>query len=233
MNRFFTDKFNGENFIIDDPGDVKHITKVLRLREGEVVEIVHDGTEYTAEISEIDSEITLFSLGETGIKRESDLEITVIQGLPKGERLDYVLMKNTELGVNKFYLIEMERSVAKLKRDKSDRFRKIVREAAKQSKRTAVPDVCTFSNLMTIDYGKFDIVYVLYEGRPEDRIVEVSGYNKIALIVGPEGGISDDEMEYLSKIENVKVVTLGNRILRTETASVSAVSIIQHLMGDM
>lgn len=250
MHKFFTSKdlINGDIAkIIGD--DVKHIYKVLRLEEGEEV-IINDseGNEYLAKINSITKqEVTLDIDQKLDINNESDIKIYLYQGLPKAQKMDLIVQKGTELGVTQFIPTITHRVDVKLKGDfkKLDRLNRIALEAAKQSKRTIVPKVTepiefeeAIEKIMDLD-----LVIVPYENAEgfgiktlisdlKNNKVLLDDIKTIGIFVGPEGGIEEDEIIKL-KEKGAYIVTLGSRILRTETAGFVASSLIQYELGDL
>ena len=250
MHKFFTPKDlinNDEAKILGD--DVKHIYRVLRLEEGDKV-IINNcaGEEFLGEISNItNQEVSLKIIEKLNTNNESAVKIYLFQGLPKAQKMDLIVQKGTELGVLEFIPTITERVDVKLKGEfkKLDRLNRIALEAAKQSKRSIIPTVTepiSFND--AIDRMKsMDLVIVPYENAQNFGIktlinkfrnenVDLSSIVKIGIFIGPEGGIEDFEIEKL-KNEGAYIVTLGNRILRTETAGFVAASLIQYELSDM
>ena len=250
MHKFFTPKDlinNDEAKILGD--DVKHIYRVLRLEEGDKV-IINNcaGEEFLGEISNITKqEVSLKIIEKLNTNNESAVKIYLFQGLPKAQKMDLIVQKGTELGVLEFIPTITERVDVKLKGEfkKLDRLNRIALEAAKQSKRSIIPTVTepiSFND--AIDRMKsMDLVIVPSENAQNFGIktlinkfrnenVDLSSIVKIGIFIGPEGGIEDFEIEKL-KNEGAYIVTLGNRILRTETAGFVAASLIQYELSDM
>ena len=245
MHKFFTPS----NYISDNKGkivgeDVKHIYKVLRLTEGEEVILNNcEGIEYLAKINEVTkSEVTLDIIEKLDINNESDVEIVLFQGMPKAQKMDLIVQKGTELGIGKFIPVITERVDVKLKGDfkKLDRLNRIALEACKQSKRSIIPDVLKpieFEELLD-QINTFDLVVVPYENREDYGIkalmkdIDKKSIKRIGIIVGPEGGFEEEEIERL-KDAKAFIITLGKRILRTETAGFVATSLLQYELGDL
>ena len=245
MHKFFTPS----NYISDHKGkivgeDVKHIYKVLRLTEGEEVILNNcEGIEYLAKINEVTkSEVTLDIIEKLDINNESDVEIVLFQGMPKAQKMDLIVQKGTELGIGKFIPVITERVDVKLKGDfkKLDRLNRIALEACKQSKRSIIPEVLKpieFEELLD-QINTFDLVVVPYENREDYGIkalmkdIDKKSIKRIGIIVGPEGGFEEEEIERL-KDAKAFIITLGKRILRTETAGFVATSLLQYELGDL
>ncbi|QUH26913.1 16S rRNA (uracil(1498)-N(3))-methyltransferase [Serpentinicella alkaliphila] len=251
MNRFFVspnqiNRDKNEITIVDE--DVKHISKVLRLYNGDEIE-VSDGMEYVyiAEISDINkNEVLATIISSEKITTESNINITLFQSIPKSTKMDYIVQKATELGVKNIVPIISERTIVQFSNDKDaekkrERWEKIVQEAAKQSKRGIVPNVeepITFKKSIQ-RVNDYDLNLLAYEKESNIGLKKViekySGVESIVNIgvwIGPEGGFDDKE---ISLLENIKVetITLGPRILRTETAGAALISALMYSLGDL
>ena len=246
MDRFFVGKnnINLENkTCIIEGEDVKHISKVLRCRIGEELEICdNDNNEYICEITNIDkSQVELNILERVDIKRESDLKIKVYQGLPKGPKMEMILQKLTEVGVDEIILVQTKRTVVKVDDKKEDkkieRWERIIYEAAKQSKRGKIPKlrgVLSFREALA-DMKENDFNIAPYENERTKSIkqaIKGININNIGIFVGPEGGFEDTEIQDIEEIGG-QSVSLGPRILRTETASLVASSIVLYELSDL
>lgn len=246
MDRFFTPKNNinlEQNTCIIEGEDVKHISRVLRSRENDKLEVCDmDNNEYICEIREINKDNILLDIIEkVNIKRESNLKVKLYQGMPKGTKMELILQKLTEIGVDEIVLVQAKRSVTKIDNKKEDkkieRWERIIYEAAKQSKRGKIPKltgVLTFKEALA-DMQNNDLNICPYENERTISIKEAikdSSANTIGIFVGPEGGFEEEEVEKIQEIDG-KVVSLGPRILRTETASVVASSIVLYELSDL
>lgn len=249
MHKFFTPKelINGDVAkIIGD--DVKHIYKVLRISEGEKVVLNNcEGIEYLAKVTSVDKqEVLLEILEKLDLNNESDIKVYLFQGLPKSQKMDLIVQKGTELGINEFIPIITHRVDVKLKGEfkKLDRLNRIALEAAKQSKRSIVPRVSEpleFEQMLE-RMNSLDLIIVPYENannfgiktlinqlRKDESAEKIKS---VGIFVGPEGGIEEIEIEKL-KLKGAHIVTLGKRILRTETAGFVATSLIQYELSDL
>ena len=246
MDRFFVDKKNiniENNTCIIEGEDVKHISKVLRCRIGEELEVCdNNNNEYICEITNIDkNQVELNILEKVDIQRESDLKIKVYQGLPKGPKMEMILQKLTEVGVDEIILVQTKRTVVKVDDKKEDkkleRWERIIYEAAKQSKRGKIPTlrgVLTFKEALA-DMKKNDFNIAPYENEKTKSIkqaIKGVNINNIGIFVGPEGGFEETEIEAIEEIGG-QSVSLGPRILRTETASLVASSIVLYELSDL
>lgn len=245
MRRFFID----EKAIADGTATITgnlfcHMTRVLRLKIGTRI-ILSDGLgrRHSGIIEAVGKENLLVRLQESSLEpgRPTRPLITLYQGLPKGSKMEFILQKCTELGADSFVPYISERSVAKLPKDREaeriERWRRIIREAARQSNRTSVPllsPVKDFSELVgTADQA---VKLLLWEEETSNRLRSVLGSlprpDSVALLVGPEGGLSREEAA-AAEASGFIPVTLGTRILRTETAGIALLAVLQFYWGDM
>lgn len=246
MDRFFVDKSNIDlenGTCIIEGEDVKHISKVLRCKVGEKLEICDkDNSEYVCEITDISkNQVDLNIIEKNEIKRESDLKVKLYQGLPKSTKMEFILQKLTEVGVDEIILVSTKRSVVKVDDKKEgkklERWERIIYEAAKQSKRGKIPTlrgVLSFDEALD-DMKNNDMNICPYENEKTVSIksaIRKADINNIGIFVGPEGGFEEEEIQTLQDIDS-KVVSLGPRILRTETASVVASSIVLYELSDL
>ncbi|MBW6408511.1 RsmE family RNA methyltransferase [Clostridium weizhouense] len=250
MHKFFTPACNitqTEGKIIGE--DVKHIYKVLRLSEGEKVVLNNcEGTEYLGEIAFVGKqEVVVNIINVLDIDNESKVKITLFQGLPKGQKMDLIVQKGTELGITEFVPTITSRVDVKIKGEfkKLDRLNRIALEASKQSKRSIIPkvrEVINFDEALE-ELIKMDLLLVPYENAEEFGIktlvkelnkkgLDINNIKNIGILIGPEGGFEEEEINIL-KEKGAYIVTLGNRILRTETAGFVATSLIQYELGDL
>ena len=176
--------------------------------------------------------------------KESTLYINIVQALPKADKMDFIIQKCTELGVKEFTPLALKRCVVKI--DSKDEQKKIlkwqkqVEVASKQCGRDIVPKVNKIYNINTIQdlLKNYDLVLLAYENEKDNTLKnEIEKINKkedasIAIIIGPEGGLEQTEVDFL-KQNGAKVVTLGNRILRTETVAMAVTSILMYELGDL
>ena len=245
MHKFFTPS----EYIFEDTckivgEDVKHIYKVLRLTEGEEVVLNNcEGTEYLAKIKEITkSEVTLDIIEKLNVNNESNVEIVLFQGMPKAQKMDLIVQKGTELGISEFIPLITERVDVKLKGDfkKLDRLNRIALEACKQSKRSVIPKVLNPIKLDELinEINTFDLIIVPYENKEDYGIkglmkdINIENIKRVGIVIGPEGGFCESEIKKL-KDGGAYIITLGKRILRTETAGFVVTSLIQYELGDL
>lgn len=244
MYRFFVniDQIHGENIKIIG-NDVKHIKNVLRLKIHDRIEIVCNGEIYISEISEIASDFIMTNIiGGFPGKNEAPVDIVLYQGIAKGDRMDYIFQKGVEIGIKEFYPIIMDRTVVKIQSKKKEenkliRWRGIVEEAAKQSKRDILPivnNIIDFNEMINILQNQNNIIVPYEEEQSQDLREFFHGEEtgKVHIIIGPEGGFEEYEIEMLRNIGG-KIITLGPRILRTETAGLVVSSIVLYEFGGL
>lgn len=241
MPKFFvTNNEIIDNIIKITGEDVNHIANVLRKQIGDTLNICNTSTSdnFLCQIEKLNKEEIECKIIE---KRQSETEpntyITLFQGLPKAEKMDLIIQKCTEIGVSNFVPISMERCVVKLdnkaENKKIFRWQKIAETAAKQSGRDIIPKIENLINLKKVCnlIKKYDIVLLAYENEKENTLkmalntIRNKDNAKIGIIIGPEGGITTEEVKELVESGAI-TVTLGNRILRTETVGISMASII-------
>lgn len=245
MHKFFVPQENIKNNVAEIQGDdIKHILKVLRLQEGEVVSINNcNGEEFSGKIINTDKKAVLVRLEEKlPINNESHLQVYLYQGLPKSSKMDLIVQKNTELGISAITPVITQRVVVKSELGefkKVDRWQRIALEACKQSKRSLIPSIDTpieFSD-MEARLKDVDLIIVPYENAEGYGIKAAVAnikekVNKAAIVIGPEGGFEKEEIQRL-KLLGAQVVTLGPRILRTETAGFTALALVMYELGDL
>lgn len=231
-----------EKEIIITGSDVNHIKNVLRMRVGEEMRISDNaGSDFYCAIKNFESEKIVLTVLREAEGTEPSLKITLFQGLPKGDKMELVIQKAVELGVSEIIPVAMKHCVVKLdeKRAKSkqSRWQAIAESAAKQSKRSIIPTVgMPMEFAQAVAYaGKLDIRILPYENqRGMEHTREVFGSiakgASVGIFIGPEGGYDSTEIE-LAK-EDMEMVSLGSRILRTETAGLCALSMLQYAVED-
>ena len=236
MQRYFG-RIMGKQVLLEDD-DIYHLTRVMRCRVGDNIEVVSDGQVYLAVVNHF-RPLEILLVRKLREDNELPNRVILIASLIKGDKMDIVLQKATELGVSEIVLLESERTVVKFKRDDKEvklrRFRRILKEAAEQSKRTQIPrldNIITIRNLRDIEAS---VKMVAYEGEAgstasfNKHLANIKPKQSIAILIGPEGGFSEDEIEY-AKYYKFKPVSLGKRILRAETAAIYALSVISNTL---
>lgn len=234
-----------ENQIIIDTEDVSHISRVLRLGEGDVLTVCDSqGTDYEAEIVSLGQrEIVCKINSRSASASEPNIRVTLFQGLPKASKMEYIIQKTTELGISEIVPVKLTRCVVKIdnKKDeakKLERWQKISESAAKQSGRGIIPKI---SQIMTLDEiieksKEFDLFFVPYECEEQKKLREVllskKDVKSVGFLIGPEGGFDIAETEKLRNA-GIDTVTLGKRILRTETAGEAVLAMTMYEIGDI
>ena len=221
---------------------MNHIKNVLRCQKGEHIEICNSETSknYLCEINKIEKEeIECNILENLRSNVETDIKVTIFQGLPKADKMEYIIQKSVELGAYDITPVEMKRCIVKLnekdKEKKIQRWQKIAEVAAKQCKRDIIPKINNITNVKLICniIQNYDIILVAYEKEKErtlkSELKKIKEYNQknIGIIIGPEGGLDEDDVKLLEE-SGAKVITLGNRILRTETVALNVFSNIMY-----
>ncbi|WP_415928973.1 RsmE family RNA methyltransferase [Zhenpiania hominis] len=241
MSKFFVDASDvqGGSIFIRSKEDVRHIVKVLRLKEGAEIEISDSAQwEYTARICFIgEDEVEAEILDKQKFAREPELQVTLFQGIPKQSKMETIIQKCVELGVYEVVPVFMERTVVVDRGKfykKQERWQKISAEAVKQCRRGIIPEIGDARNFkeMVKALDGFDRIVFPYENETGRTIKDcLRGFEakprRVALIIGPEGGFSDEEARQL-KERGADCVSLGKTILRTETAGPAAMAMLMY-----
>jgi len=242
MPKYFVEPENiKDNSIIITGEDVKHISTVLRAKIGNTLEVCNGCSEdFECKIKEISKEqIELEIVSKAPCYAEPKTKITLFQGLPKADKMELIIQKCVEIGIDKIVPVATERAVVKLndkeKVKKVERWQKISLSAAKQSGRGIIPKIeNVISYNEAIKEGKaLQNAVILYENEEKRELKEILKNIKgeeIGIFIGPEGGFSDEEINK-AKAEGIGTVSLGERILRTETAAVVATAIFLYELG--
>lgn len=245
MHRFFVPQLYNEEMYIGGV-DARHISKVLRMQPGDKLQIVSDdGVSAMAEITAIASErVSVRCLEKLAESHEPRVRLVLAQGLAKGEKMDFIIQKAVEMGAYSVIPVAMEHSVVRLDGAKAakkvERWQKIAESAAKQSKRDIIPQVQQVQSMAEM-LANCDCTTKIIAYECEDRLSlkaalkaaeAAGGIKELLLIIGPEGGISEGELE-LARQAGAVPVSLGRRILRAETAGLVAISAIFYETGDL
>ncbi len=241
LHRFFVEPDQvTDGTIIINGDDVKHISKVLRLHENDNITVCDcDGFDYTCKIQSISSdEVVAAIIEKTPSGAEPPVNVTIYQGMPKSDKMDYIVQKCVELGAVAVVPVITKRTIAipKDETKKIARWQKIAAEAAKQSGRGIIPDVesvVSFKDMIE-NLSPDDLNILPYESEKDlslKNILDNTDRKNINIIIGPEGGFDDSEI-ILAKEKNINIVTLGPRILRTETAPLAALAAVMYQLGD-
>lgn len=237
MNRIFTDSPPNQDVFSIEGKDAHHLLNVLRVQKDEKIEIIFNGQVYIAEIESIQSNCLDARIKEIDrTEYESPLKIHLFQSYLKSDKMDWVIQKAVELGVSEITPIFTKRTIVKLTpskiKNKMKRFEKIIESAAKQSKRVITPTIHQACDLEELEFNDFTILAYEEENESISNILSKNDFHKVNIILGPEGGFEKSEVNLLAS-KNAKSVSLGKRILRAETATISLISILQYLKGDL
>lgn len=244
MPRFFvkTEQIN-QPYIYIKNEDVNHIKNVLRKKVEDKIEVCNQetGDAYLCEIEQLDDNEILTKIIEKLNETETNIKIDIYQGLPKAEKMELIIQKSVELGVNSIIPVSLKRCVVKLEgkdqNKKIERWQKIAESAAKQCGRNIIPKIENIIKIKQFEElsKNYDSLIVAYENEKEytlkQEIQKIKQSNKkelkIAVVIGPEGGLAEEEIETL-KNYGANIVTLGKRILRTETVALNILSILMY-----
>lgn len=245
MQRYFINenKWLDDDMVTITDEDAKHIALVMRMKEGNEIICVHpNGQAAICLIMSIEKNCVTAKVKQM-LEGHSELpiQVTIVQGLPKGSKIDFILQKGTELGASTFQFFPAERSVAKWDEKKAKqkivRFEKIVKEAAEQSHRNIIPTINKVTSLATVLKSCEAADYILFADEELAKKTDAPSLQailqaidvgtKIYIVIGPEGGLTDNERTLLMN-HGANAVRLGPRILRTETAALYALSVISY-----
>lgn len=245
MARFFvlSEQAEGDRITITGP-DVKHIGRVLRLGPGDPVTCVDEtGRELTAVIKEINNNAVVCAItGETMSLAEPPVKVTLCQGLPKGEKMEFIIQKCSELGVHRIIPVNCARTVVRLDDKKAAqrqvRWQRVAEEAAKQARRGNIPQVAELTDFTAaLSQAPPDALALLpweEEGQAglKAALREYCAGSEVWIFIGPEGGFTTEEANQ-ARQAGCRTVTLGPRILRTETAAIAALTLVMYELGDI
>lgn len=234
MQRYFV-KEKEENNLILTNDDLHHIKNVMRNKSGDLIECIYNDELYICKINDpTNNKVTIIEQKEDN--NELSIDITIAIALVKEQKMDLILQKLTELGVNRIIPVKMERSIIKLDdkkfEKKKERWEKICKEASEQSKRNKIPEITkimTIKELTNLEYDyKFICSTKIKENLVNNYLQPLNKCAKIIFTIGPEGGISTKEEDFLIS-KGYTPISLGSRIMRVETAAIYIASIINFL----
>ena len=242
LSRVYLDSPLALNAVISLPKEIAHyLSNVLRLSVGDQLLVFNSQQgEFRARLisvakRKVDIELLEKNRGVHDLARRASLSIHLILGLSRGDRMDFAVQKSTELGVNEITPTYTEYGEVRLKPErvtkKLQHWQKIAISACEQSGRVDVPVINKPISLMELSLGEYVNKWML-EPSGSDALPQSIAENNIALLVGPEGGFSENEIAW-AQCNDFQILALGSRILRTETAPVAAIAILQHKYGDM
>lgn len=246
LQRYFVspNQWNDSHVVIQGD-DAAHIAKVMRMKPGEKVICSNgEGVDFIVELQTVsNSEVVARQIEKLENNREPSIQVTIAQGLAKGDKMDLVIQKGTEIGMAKLIPFSSSRAIVQLDAKKEskriERWEKIAKEAAEQSHRSIIPEisaVLTWKELIQ-SQKHVDLKLVAYENESTLSIQKAltsapEGVKNIILVIGPEGGLSEEEVNFA--VENgFQSVQLGKRILRTETAGLVGLSCLLYHYGEM
>lgn len=245
MSRYFVNNTQiTENKITIIGEDYQHLKKVLRAIKGDFITVCCDGFDYTAEINEISNDyISSIIIDKKLNLTEPALKVTLYQGLPKADKMELIVQKCIELGINEIVPVITERCISKINTDKDarnkiSRWQKIALEAAKQCNRGIIPRIGMPIKFNAATYlaSKMDLSVIPYEKESATGFKNVVSSGKsittASIFIGPEGGFTEQEI-LLAESQGIRKITLGPRILRTETAGMVALSLMMYELGDV
>ncbi len=233
MQRYFAQAKNSNSFVLNSD-DLFHIKTVMRMVDGDLIEVVHQNDVYICSLNNVNDDIKIIIVKKLENIVKKDVEIVLAIPLVKEQKMDFILQKSTELGVKKIIPFIAERSIIKLTDDKEQnkikRWQKICKEASEQSKRVDIPVVTNVKSLK--DLIDFDGQKIVCSTKKDVNSVKLFLQkqiycDKLLLVIGPEGGLSEKEETYLVNHDFYQV-TLGNRIMRVETVPLFLLSIINY-----
>ena len=220
--------------------DEKHIKTVLRAREGEEVTLCDgEGMDYLCRIASLERGVLLDVLSKTPCETEPEIRLTLYQGLPKADKMEWIIQKCVEIGIDRIVPVATERAIVKLDKKegkKLERWQKIAEAAAKQSRRAIIPEVASVSDFSqgVKAAQKMEVKLIPYElaqdtAKTAELLQGIAPGQDIAVFIGPEGGFEPSEIT-LALESGVEPITLGRRILRTETAGLTVLSWMIYLL---
>ena len=243
MHLFYVEEenINRESSLVTITGeDVNHIKNVLRLKQNEKITVCNgQGTDFLCIIEQVkDKEVEVKILEEYSSTGELGTKIYLFQGLPKKDKMELVIQKATELGAAYIVPVMNKRSVVKLEDSKKEekkltRWNQIAVSGAKQCKRGVIPEVLPvmkYEKALEFATDKCDMIIVPYENErgveyTKEVLASIKGKGSVGIFIGPEGGFEEEEID-MAKVKAAHIVSLGNRILRTETAALAAMTMV-------
>ena len=231
LQRYFSKQKIDNTFILNND-DYYHIKTVMRMKNNDNIEVVYEEIPYLCENTNIENDIKIKIVKELDVIKDKMPYVTILIPILKEQKMDYILQKATELGVNEIIPVIMERSIVKVNEKelkKLERWNRIVKEASEQSHRNTIPKIDKIEKVNTLKLNGLNLVCSTVEKQNTIKKVFKNNYNCdiINMLIGPEGGISPKEEEIL--INNGFIpVSLGNRIMRVETVPLYLMSIINY-----
>jgi len=236
MQRYFVEKMNVEKKTAAISGaDFEHIKNVFKSKPGDSLIVCHEGNCFKAIIKSFKEDEVLCSLENKLESPTRDYQITIAQGIIKHGRFEYMLQKSAELGADYIIPIMSQYSIVKLNSQEAstdiERWNKITKDASEQAHRKTKCMVLPIEELHALKFKSYDIVLVAYEKENMSHSLKYilqKKFKNLLIVIGPEGGLSDEEIQFLSGYGNVEFIGLGHRILRSETASSYILSVLNY-----
>lgn len=237
MQRYFIEQLDINNNSCEiKTQDVHHIKNVMRNKVGdEIIVCDSNGVCFISRITDISNTVKC-ALKESVQSNDLPVNVDIAQALIRRERFEYMIQKSTELGVRNIIPVKMRNSIIKLDSKKQDkkieRWNILAKEASEQSHRNILSHVDNIHTLKEINYEHYDLVLVAYEKENSSTVLKSllsNFYQNILIVIGPEGGFTEQEIQYLESIKNSHLVGLGKRILRSETASSYILSVLSYV----
>ncbi len=236
MFNFFIDgKTDSDDSFVITGEDFFHIKNVLRMKVGDVLLVSNNGASHLCTIKSFNqNSVVVDTVRKNYQSTDLPIKIYLFQGLPKSDKMELIIQKTVELGVSGIYPVQMRRSIVKLdkKNAKTARWQAIAESAAKQSKRSVIPtvyDAIDFKDALNVikDLDLFILPFESKNGMEDTKnaLSLIKGQMSIGVMIGPEGGFDDAEVEQAEKL-GAKIISLGQRILRTETAAITSLSML-------
>ncbi|MDC9725915.1 MAG: 16S rRNA (uracil(1498)-N(3))-methyltransferase [Gammaproteobacteria bacterium] len=239
ITRFYCPELNTDNELFTLPDAAhRHAVKVLRLKQGDLLRLFDGrGLEVEASLEHVSKRESSVRLGERiDVHNESPLNITLLQGISRGERMDYALQKAVELGVNKIIPVVTERCNVQLSGGRSDKrlahWQGVMISACEQSGRSILPELMQIQSLEDALNENKVICQLVLDPLADIGFIGLEKQKDIALVIGPEGGFSEQEIAQANSA-GFQSIRFGPRILRTETATVAALAVVQTMWGDL
>lgn len=240
MQRYFINQNLEDNIIIIDSEILHHVGIVMRNRSGDQIGLINNGVDVIYDITSISKDEIYLKKAKVQNTRNPELKINVdfAIGFLKKDNFELAIQKLSECGVNNIIPVNFIRSVVKVDDKKwpkkKKRYEAILKSASMQSQRNKIPTLSDIKTLKSINYSKYDLVITCYEKEEAKLLTKINNdiinSNNILVIIGPEGGLDIQEVDYLNELDNNQTVTLGNRILRAETAIISSMFLISMLI---
>lgn len=247
MHRFFINRGSLDGEVVRITGsDYNHISRSLRLNTGEeIIVSTGDGWEYLVRISAFGSGAMEGRIVE---KKENHSEppvsITLAQAIPKKNKLDLIIEKSTELGIKRIIPLITGRTIVRVREEREGkklvRWQRMAEEAAKQSQRGMIPIISDIAKLedLAASTGEFDLTLLAWVGEKQNNLrkvrtnADLAKVSNILMIIGPEGGFSQNEVEFVRNLGGIPI-SLGPRVLRTETAALTLLALLLYEFGDL